>query len=268
MKMWLRSALLVMVATTVVTSPGEAQVPDGTPVYTRIANWQIARPNWDAYAADLEKNQLPLMEKLLADGVITEYGVASNVVHTPDGYTHTTWFSSKTLAQLEKALGELVASEAKLPDADRRRSNTDFAGTKHSDTLVRSRIIGGRTAKFTNGYMLVSLDQVQPGKGQAYTEWFDKSIRPVLEPLAANGAVNSFGVDTEFVHTGDPGLRVEWIIVPSADGLDKVDSAFSAANRARTAAERDAMGQMLRETLVSGAHRDELWQISAYASKY
>ncbi len=268
MRMWLRTALLVLVGATVATSPGEAQAPDGTLVYTRIANWQIARPNWDAYTADLEKNTLPVLEKLLAEGVITEYGVASAAVHTPDGYTHTTWYSSRTMAQLEKALAAIVAAEAKLPEAERLRSNTEFAGTKHSDVLARSRITRGRTAKFTNGYMLVSIEQVQPGKGQAYTERFEKFVRPVLEPLAANGAVNSFGVDTEYIHTADPGIRVGWIIVPTADGLDKVDDAFSAASQARTAAERDAFGQASREIVVSGAHRDELWQISAYASKY
>ena len=39
-------------------------------VYTRVAQWQIARPNWGAYEKDLKKNTVPVMEKLLADGVI------------------------------------------------------------------------------------------------------------------------------------------------------------------------------------------------------
>ena len=171
-------------------------------VFTRIANWQLARPNWEAYTDDLKKNTLPVLEKLLADGVITEYGLVSAAVHTPDGYTHSTWYSSKTIAGLEKALAAILAADKKLPAAERRRGDTDFAGTKHSDLLVRSRIVRAQTTKLTSGYMTVGMDQIQPGKMQAYNERFEKVLRPIIEPLAASGAVTSYGVDTEFIHTG------------------------------------------------------------------
>jgi hypothetical protein len=92
----LRNALLIIVGVMVLASPGKAHAPDGTTVYTRIANWQIARPNWEAYTADLEKNTLPVLEKLLADGVIAEYGLVSSAVHTPV-LTHVVlWWSAFT----------------------------------------------------------------------------------------------------------------------------------------------------------------------------
>ena len=46
----------------------------------------------------------------------------------------------------------------------RRRSVTDFAGSKHADSIVRSRVIKGGTKKLSSGYMYVSADVVQPGK--------------------------------------------------------------------------------------------------------
>ena len=83
----IRKALLVALGATALVSSADAQAPDGITVYTRIANWQIARPNWEAYTEDLKKNTLPVLEKLLADGVITEY--RSRLGHHPHaGWLH------------------------------------------------------------------------------------------------------------------------------------------------------------------------------------
>ena len=107
-------------------------------VYTRLAQWQIARPNWGAYEADLKKTQVPVMEKLLADGVITEFGYDRNSVHSPDGYTHSSWFCAGSQANLEKALDTIVAADDKLTPEQRRRQDTEFSGTKHADQILRS----------------------------------------------------------------------------------------------------------------------------------
>lgn len=259
---------VLAVLSVLVAVGANAQEPGGTMVYARVASWQIARPHWDAYEADQKKTQVPILDKLMADGVLTEYGIVRNIVHTPDGYTHMTWFSSKTLAGLEKALAAIVEADSKLPAAERRRSVTDFAGSKHSDTVARSRVIKGGTKTLSSGYMYVSQDTVQPGKGQAYTERLEKTIRPALEPLVGDGSVVSYGLDTEYVHTSDPGQRTLWILMPAAEGLDKLEAAQRAMNRSAGAAERESLAQAWRETVVSSAHRDELWEIQAYSSKY
>lgn len=268
MTAWLRKGCLALVAVVTFAATAIAQPPDGTMVFSRIANWQIARVNWPAYEADLKKFTLPVLDQLLADGTITEYGLASAATHTADGYTHSTWFSSKSIADLEKALAAIVAADEKRPAAERRRGDTDFAGTKHSDLFVRSRVIKGRATKLSKGYAYVAMDLIQPGKVSAYNERLEKLVRPPLDSLFASGAVTSFGIDQEFIHTTDPNSRTRWVIVPDAAGLDKMLEATTAANQARTPAERQAIQEASREILVGGSHRDELWQIQAYASKY
>jgi hypothetical protein len=268
MKLWYRILQLAAVGVMHLAVPVLAQAQEGPTVYSRVAYWQIARPNWDAYVADLKKNTLPVLEKLLADGVITEYGVVSSVVHTPDGYTHATWYAGRTIADVEKALAAIVASSQKLSAPERQRGDTDFAGTKHADSLVRTRVIRGRTTKLTSGYLYIAMDQVQPGKGQAFTQNYEKNTQPIYERLFTDGTVTSFGIDTEYIHTSDPGIRVRWYVVANAEGLDKTAAAAAAANEARSPAEREALAQAAREVLVGTAHRDELWQITAFASKY
>jgi hypothetical protein len=264
---WLKGGVLAMAAM-LVAGGAQAQEPDGTMVFARIANWQIARSHWDAYDANMKKTELPILEKMLADGVITEYGIVRNAVHTADGFTHSTWYASKTLAGLEQTLAALVSAAAKLPAAEQRRGNTDYAGSKHSDVVVRSRVIKGKTAKLSSGYMYLSTDLIHPGKVAAFNDRFEKQVRPVLDSLFANGAALSFGIDQEFIHTADPNGRTRWVLFADAAGMDKLMDATLAANRARTPAERQALGEAAREILVGSAHRDELWEIQAYGSKY
>ena len=108
------------------------------------------------------------MEKLLADGVITEFGADRTTVHSPDGYTHSTWFCSRTLAGLEKALDALVASESKLTPGQRKKQDTDFSGTKHADLILRSVAYHNRPVKTDKEYETVSVQKVQPGKADDY----------------------------------------------------------------------------------------------------
>jgi len=249
-------------------APGAAQTPDAATGFSRVAFWQIARPHWDAYEADLKKTAQPVLDKLMAEGVIVEYGFGRNTVHAPDGFTHVTWYVSKTLAGVEKALAAVVAADATMSPAERRRADTDFAGTRHADALVRTRVIRGKAAKLASGYMYLATDQVQPGKGQAYNERFDKIVRPLMESLVTSGAAISYGIDTEFIHTMDPAMRMRWIVFPEADGLDKMLAAGEARTQALSPAEREANAQLSREVLVGASHRDELWMLTGYAAKY
>jgi len=236
-------------------------------VYTRVAQWQIARPNWNAYEKDLKKNLVPVMEKLLADGTIIEFGADRTTVHTPDGYTHSTWFCARSLGNLEKALDALVASESKLSPEESRKQDTDFAGTKHADLILRSVQFKNRTVKTEKGYGRVSAQKLLPGKAQDYQDLFDKYTKPVLEQLYADGALTGYGVDTELVHTGDPGFRFFWELLPDADALDKVEAAFTAARAKRTPEERRAIGMAFAELRDPAAHRDSQSSIIYYSAK-
>lgn len=80
-------------------------------------------------------------------------------IHTPDSFSHSTWWSAKSQAAVEQALEALVAAEAKLSPEERKRQDTDFAGTKHADLLLRSVLFKSRTVKADRGYGIVSATQ-------------------------------------------------------------------------------------------------------------
>ena len=236
-------------------------------VYTRVAQWQIARPSWPGYEKDLKKNTIPVMEKLLADGVILEFGADRTSVHTADGYTHSTWFTAKSLANLEKALDTLVESETKLTEVERRKQDTDFSGTKHADLILRSVSFKNRTVKTEKGYGIVAVQKLLPGKAQEYQDLFDKYSKPVLEQLYKDGAITAYGVDVELVHTGDPGLRFYWHVVPDAEALDKVEAAYETDRQKRSPEERRAIARAFADLRDPAGHRDSMASIVYYSAK-
>jgi hypothetical protein len=236
-------------------------------VYARVAQWQIARPSWGAYEADLKKTRVPVMEKLLADGVITEFGYDRSSVHGPDGYTHSSWFCALSQANLEKALDTIVAADDKLTPEQRRRQDSEFSGTKHADQILRSVVFRNRTMKTDKGYITVSTQKILPGKGQEHQALWDKYTKPVLEQLYAQGVVTGYGIDAELVHTGDPSLRFFWTLVPDAAALDKIDAAFAADRAKRSPEERRAVGRSFAELRDPAAHRDSMSSLIHYSAK-
>jgi len=250
-----------------VTAVCQLQAQDQPVLYTRVAQWQIARQHWDAYEKDFKKNSQPVLEKLVADGVITEFGSDRTTIHTADSFSHSTWWSARSQAAVEQALEALVATEAKLSPEERKKQDTDFAGTKHADLLLRSAFYKSRATKADRGYGLFHAVKVLPGKGQEWRALWDKYTKPIFEKLYADGTVTGYGIDVEQIHTTDPGMRFEWHIVPNAEGLDKVNAAFEAARQKSSPEERRAISRSFAEVTESGAHRDSMTQIIAYSSK-
>ena len=73
---------------------------DSDTLYTRVAWWQVPRTKWQAFIELFEKAQKPVLDRMLNSGVLEEYGFDAASLHHPDGYTHSVWFSAKSLAGL------------------------------------------------------------------------------------------------------------------------------------------------------------------------
>jgi hypothetical protein len=244
-----------------------AMAQDPAALYTRVASWHIAREHWDTYEAFNRQTQKPVLDKLLADGVIVEYGFDTTTVHTEKGGTHSNWFSARTLANLERALAALVSADLKLSTEERKKSDTIFSGENHRDLIMRSLEYRLTSASLSGGYDVTSSVRVKPGKGAQYRELWQKYARPVYEQLLREGAVVAFGMDAEFIHTDDPGTRITWYVVRDADSLDKVETAFESARARLSKEEAEARMRAFSEVLVEGVHRDGMYRILSYAAK-
>lgn len=235
--------------------PSQAQdkTQEKPPLYTYVAQWAAPRAQWP----DMDKQQSngkELMDKLIADGTIVSFGSFHTVVHTEDGSTHGTWFSAMSMANLMKALSQIMASGASTGPA--------MDASKHWDLIMSSTQYNGHSGTFENSYLRVGTWTVKPEGGQAVTTFMKDMMVPMLEKLLADGAIHNYQIDEESVHTGNPGNLSVAFITNGAEGLDKFNAAVDAMEKTNGLAVA-AFGQAVDES----AHRDLLALVPSYTHK-
>jgi len=235
---------------------------DDEPVYARIAEWDIKREHWGDYVELYEKYQLPVLQKLLANGTIVEFGLAEELLHSPEGYTHSAWWSAKSYKGLETVIEEFQKASSGSPMA----AFSD-AIVKHRDSLMRGLCFESRPATLDSGYLFTRTIQVKEGKGSEFYETWEKYTKPVFENLVSDGVVVAFGLDRESLHTEDPLIRTTWYAVASLDDDEKVDAAFEAAGANRSEEERMAIRNAWGDVANWRSHRDGMSRIIHYGVK-
>ncbi len=236
---------------------GAAQQPQEPPAFIYVAEWGIPRAKWDEFTAYREKTSRPVLERHFASGTIVSWGNFAYIVHDESGITHGSWWTATSIAGIERVRDALV----KLAP------NPAVAGGKHRDYLLRTLMYRSGAVRPTSGYLWVNATLAQPGKGQEWRDLWEKYTKPTFDELLASGAISSYEVDVEQVHTEDPGWRYIVYIAPSAEGVDKVAGAIAALIQKRTAEENRTITAAFAAVTVPNAHRDSFMRVATMASK-
>jgi hypothetical protein len=226
-------------------------------MYTYVAEWAIPRAQWEEFTSAAQKNIIPALERLVADGTIAEFALTANAVHLEQGSTHTLWWTAPSFAGVHRVLDEMLKAPA----------NPAQASARHRDRLLRSLVYRSKPGSATSGFAELSVSYTSPGKAQQWRELYDKYTKPVYEKLLADGVILGYGVDVELVHTENPAARYAWHLAPSAEAVDKVNAAFLAERQRRSPEEIRAIGAAFAEATVGADHRDSLDRIVRYLHK-
>jgi hypothetical protein len=208
------------------TAPARAQdgPKDKPPMYSYVSNWSIPRSQW----AEMEKGNAAdqkVLDKAMADGTIIGYGNDMNMVHQPEGGTHDDWWSSMSMAGVLNVLDKFYKSGTPT-------SPVLASATKHWDNIFVSRYYNWRPGSYKGVYTRVAAYKLKPGAPDDAVEIISKSmIVPMMEKMLADGTLIEYEIDTEAVHTEDPGSFWIVFITPSADGLDKFSAALRDVNK-------------------------------------
>ncbi len=246
-KMWtVFMGLCALFALTALAAPASAQdVKPKSPMYSYIANWQLPRDHW----ADMEKSAAArnaVMEKAIADGTLVGYGDDLNLVHTPEGETHDTWWSSKSMAGLMKVLDTLMSTDVS--------SSPYGASTKHWDSIYISRYYNWKPGAYKGAYVSTSVYKLKADAPDNAVDVLSQHlVVPLLEKLLADGTINEYEIDEMAVHSAAPGTFVIVYVTPTAEGLDKVDAAVMDTLKNHPLA-GTAFGAMTDDS----GHRDEV----------
>jgi hypothetical protein len=242
---------------TIAIAQTAATAPPTTLTY--VAEWQLPRAQWGAFAADFEKNTRPVLEKLGAAGTLVGWGAYEMVVHTEEGYSHGVWWSAASYAGLEAARSELVKSAA--------TSASLTAATGHRDLFLRAVAGNGKPGSGAGGYLTVSRYLTKPGLAQDWRALWDKHSKPLYDDLVAKGVLSAYSIDVEEMHTDSPGWRLVVTLTPSIEAVDQFGAALDAADAKRTPDERKTIALQQGAVVEPGSHRDLFAKIIRYWSK-
>jgi hypothetical protein len=203
-----------------------AQSSEKPTQYTYVSEWGVPRAMWGDYlkgdAADTD-----LMKKGMADGVITGFGSYAVLNHQEGGMTHGTWFNATSIANLLKFLETL----RNAPDA----TAAPLAAAKHADFILESHDYAGHSGTFTNGILRVGSWGQRPGASDADGKILKATMVPLLDKLLADGAIHSYTIDREAVHSQPLGTLFIVIVANGPEGIDKFDAAIEAAQKSNPA---------------------------------
>ena len=220
--------------------------------FTYVSQWAVPRAEWANFEKQ-EKDDDALMQKLVADGTLIDYGDSTSRVHTEDGYTHADWFTASSRANLLKALEEVYknASNAAL-----------VATTKHCDFFLRSLAHGGKPASSATGYLRVVFWQARPGTENALEAHVMTAIKPTLDKDVANGTLLMYNFDKEDIHTNAPGGYNLALLFPDGAAMDKFFAELAAAEK-----QNAGTGDILDNLTEAKEHRDILGRVTVYGHK-
>jgi len=233
---------------------GSSDEKEKPPIYTYVAQWEVARPDWPAFEK-YDAAQKPVFDKLIADGTIIGYGFFKMAAHTEASPNHGSWWTATSMANLMKVLS-LVGAQSIPAEIEKIE-----AASKHFDLILTSRHYAVNPGSFENGYLRVATYRSKPGQGEATDKVINSYIVPFLNKLVADGALHSYSVDHEVIHSGDPNAVDIAIVANNADGLDKFMAALEANGKANPTG-----GPAFGAATESSEHRDFL-AVASGASK-
>jgi len=235
------------------------QAEQAHPVYIYVSQFQVPRANWAQYAEDTEKTVNPILERLMADGTLLGWANTENIVHTPEGMTHSTAWSSTSLAGITRVLDELRKSGPRP---------SQIAATKHEDLLLRS-VYSHTTAVSGGGggYLRVNCTLAQPGKADDFVATIKKYLGSTFEEQFKKGVATSYEMDEQYVLNGPGSMRCTVVTFSNAENMNKWAEAIAATFDKMSADDRKGFQDALASSTVPNSRRDLLARITHSAHK-
>jgi hypothetical protein len=240
---------------------------DATKVYTQVGLWDVPRAQWADFQAYYEKYELPVLEKMLADGVIVEFGFDADGLHQAQGYSHSTWFIARSLGNLEAVLK--AYSQSLGPEAAAREAEFAAMISRHEDFVTEALFYRSTSANLTSGHAVGNGVRVKRGRMSDFRQAWESWSKPVYDQLVADGTIVAYILDTPYFHTSEESLGSvwTWYILRDLSDQHKVDAAFDSARDKLSPVDRSSRRLLYWDTIEEGSHRDGMSRLIHYQSK-
>ncbi len=228
---------------------------DSSTVYTYVAQWQVDRAHWADFVKMFEQQDKPVLDRLLDDGTIVEYGFDESVVHSDNGYTHSMWWVSPKVGNLQKVLiaFEESANASDVSYADEMKAIADSVN-RHEDLILSSIDYNVTPGAHPGAYFLVTTLTLKEGQNAHFNEVYNTLFGTLYEDLMKQGQVLAYGVDQQWIHTAPANTRFVWTVVPGPDAITAVEDAYNAKMEGMDPTARAGMRAMFSQTTEPNHH--------------
>lgn len=222
-----------------------------------VATFKVAAGKEHAFI-ERSKEFVPTLDKLMDAGTVIGYGIDVDWLHVPGNNNIVLWLETPNYAALQKAEDAIGDFEKSNPGLLQDLMGMADMSTHH-DYILRTRE-GNHRAIPAGAQPVEDEDfvKVKPGRMQDFMAMFNKYDKPVYEKLVADGTIYAYEMDTEAVHTGEPGATWTIVTMPDLGTKDKVDKAFDEAEKAIPEAERNILEKLYLDVAMPETHRDDI----------
>jgi hypothetical protein len=216
-----------------------------------------------------EKYDKPVFDKLLADGSITSYGLAHQIVG-PAGESYMYWVTAADWTAMGKVEKAFEDNYKAMKPADAKASMDAFLGAtqpeKESSGVVRHVVFQGKPGGKPN-YLMRHVYKVKSGKGGEAVKMYKEYNAPVYQKLLEAGVITGYGLAVPDMHTGAGWTHTGWVTFSDMSNIDAIDKAFDEADKARGEAQSEMLQNTWRQMHDMDAHWDSLAKITMYGGK-
>jgi hypothetical protein len=220
------------------------------------------------------KYDKPVLDRLLADGTITGWGVGRPWVHNGEGWNMCFWIDAPSLGAHGKVDQAFEAAEkTRSKDENKKIDDAFYASVvmdAHRDEVFRD--VAFKAGKPPadpdgKGFLWVANYTAKPGKGGDVTSFFAEGVAPVLDQLVADGTVLGYGLLIPNVHAAGASSHTAWYLVNTLADIDNVQAALRGARQKRSAEQNAALDAREQELFEPGTHSDDLIQVTMSAAR-
>jgi hypothetical protein len=216
-------------------------------LYTYVSEWAVPRAMWADYQK-MEAGENEGLAKQVADGTLISFGSFTVLNHQEGSPTHGSWFQAGSMASLMKVLEDVRTAPLAVSPV--------LAASKHWDYIMQSRDYNARSGSFKNGYLRVGHWNYKAGASDPGGKIMKATVVALLEKLQADGAIYSYQIDEEVIHSSDPNGFYMAIVTNGAEGLDKLSAALDESEK------KDPGGTAALDALLEEqGHRDFLSRV-------
>jgi hypothetical protein len=233
--------------------------------------WHVtAKPGkWMDLQKAAEKYDKPILDKLVADGTISSWGLAYQQAGPPD-QSYMFWVTANDWAAMGKMDKAYEEHYKAMKEADRKAAMDAFLAAtvpeKEAASVVRQRVF-----KATPGakpvYLWRSVYKVKPGKGQAAMKMYKEYDLPVFDKLLADGVISAFGAAVPEIRTGPGWTHSFWVMCTDMAQFDAIEKAFIEDYKSRSESVNAAMMADWIEMNDMDARWDSLMKVEMYGGK-